>query len=165
MEKRSQWVGGTILILLGIILMLRLWMPDWMELSWPFYVMGIGLLFLLAASFSGIGPFAIPGCILLGIGCILYFQNLSGNWLSWTYAWTLIPGFVGVGIFLSSLLSPGHRIDYSGWFLILISLSGFVIFGGISVFGSDVVTYWPILLILLGCFLGFGALVGFKARR
>jgi hypothetical protein len=165
MEKRSQWIGGIILILLGIVFMLRLWMPDWMEFSWPFYIIGVGLLFLLVAAISGIGPLAIPGCIILGIGSILYFQNLSQNWISWTYAWTLIPGFVGVGIFFSSLFSPGHRIDHSGWFLILISLTGFVIFGGISVFGRDVVRYWPILLILLGCILGFGALVGFRTRR
>ncbi len=145
--------------------MLRLWVPDWLEFTWPFYVIGTGLLFLLAAILTGIGPLAIPGCILTGIGSILYYQNLSQNWLSWTYAWTLIPGFVGIGIFLSSLLSPGHRIDHSGWFLILISLTGFVIFGGISVFGSDIVKYWPIVLIIIGCFLGLGALFGFRTRH
>lgn len=165
MGKQSQWFGGIVLILIGIIFIVRLWMPEWMEFSWPFYIIGTGLLFILAAVLSGVGSLAIPGCIVFGIGCIIYVQNMSQDWSSWTYAWTLIPGFVGVGIILSSLLSPGHRLDHSGWFLILISLLGFIIFGGISIFDRGVVKYWPILLIIVGCLLGLGSLIGFKTRR
>ena len=94
---------------------------------------------------------AVPACIVGGIGGLLYWQNATGNWESWAYAWTLIPGFVGVGIVLSGLLGGEIRQSVSGggW-LILISLVLFTIFG--SFFGAlgIVGDYWPVLLILLG---------------
>jgi hypothetical protein len=81
---------------------------------------------------------------------MLYWQNSTGNWESWAYAWTLIPGFVGVGILLAGLLEGKFR---SAWnaasVLLLISVFTFLIFGsllGMVPFGD----YWPVLVILLG---------------
>ena len=94
---------------------------------------------------------AIPACIVGGIGGILYWQEITGNWESWAYAWTLIPGFVGVGIVLSGLLGGDFRQSArgGGW-LIMISLVLFAVFGsffgGLGLLGP----YWPVLLILLG---------------
>ena len=34
---------------------------------------------------------------------MLYWQNQTGNWESWAYAWALIPGFVGVGTIVMGL--------------------------------------------------------------
>jgi len=94
---------------------------------------------------------ATPACIVGGIGVLLYWQNVTGNWESWAYAWTLIPGFVGVGIVLTGLLSRGNRQSvHEGGTLILISLVLFAIFG--SFFGALGLMgkYWPILLVALG---------------
>jgi hypothetical protein len=94
---------------------------------------------------------AVPACIVGGIGGLLYWQNATGNWESWAYAWTLIPGFVGVGIVLSGLLGGDTQQSVRGgaW-LILISLVLFTIFGsflgGLGLLGP----YWPVLLIALG---------------
>jgi len=94
---------------------------------------------------------AVPACIVGGIGCLLYWQNATGNWESWAYAWTLIPGFLGVGILLAGLLEGRLRQSLdSGIFFIVISLVMFAIFGsflgGLQIFGL----YWPVLLILFG---------------
>jgi hypothetical protein len=41
---------------------------------------------------------AVAACIIGGIGGILYWQSYTGDWASWAYVWTLIPGFSGIGI-------------------------------------------------------------------
>jgi hypothetical protein len=98
---------------------------------------------------------AIPACIVGGIGSLLYYQNLSGNWASWAYAWALIPGFVGVGLVLSGVLGNGRLRDAlsGGAWLLFISLVLFVVFGsflgGLNIIGAYWV-YWPALLIVLG---------------
>lgn len=94
---------------------------------------------------------AVPACVVGGIGGLLYWQNTTGNWQSWAYAWTPIPGFVGVGIIMAAALGEGGRQAVSGglW-LAFISLMLFTIFG--SFFGAFgfLGDYWPALLILVG---------------
>ena len=95
----------------------------------------------------------VPACIVGGIGCLLYWQNATNNWESWAYAWTLIPGFAGVGTLLLGLITGDGRTARSGLWLILISLVLFAVFasflGGLNYFGR----YWPLLLIALGVLL------------
>jgi len=110
-----------------------------------------GGVFLLAALLTRTGGLAIPGCIVGGIGGILYYQTISGNWASWAYLWTLIPVFVGVGIILAGLLSRERvRFDTGGLILIAISAMGFVIFGGSFGLNLGMSTLWPLFLIGIG---------------
>jgi hypothetical protein len=124
------------------------------QYSWPWLVIGLGGLLLLFGLLVGSPGLAVPASVVGGIGCILYFQNLSGNWASWAYAWTLIPAFFGVGVLISGLLEGNLRRSLgSGVSLIVLSLVLFIIFasilGGPNLLGS----YWPVLLILLGAWL------------
>jgi hypothetical protein len=122
--------------------------------SWPWIIIGVAVLLLVIGLLTGVPAMAIPACIVGGIGGVLYWQDATGNWDSWSYAWTLIPGFVGVGIFLAGLLGEDTRDSIrAGSGLILISLVLFAIFG--SVFGALGLlgSYWPVLLILLGVLL------------
>ena len=152
--RRSSLAGGLVLILLGALFLAVQLVPglqDWLE--WPLIIVGIGVLLLIIGLLTGVPDMAIPACIVGGIGGLLYWQNATGNWESWTYAWALIPGFVGVGIVLSGLLSGQVRQAVSGGgTLILISLVMFLIAG--SFFGAlglgPLGDYWPALLIALG---------------
>ena len=93
---------------------------------------------------------AVPACVVGGIGGLLYWQNVTGNWESWAYAWALIPGFVGVGTMLMGIVSrDGGQVRSAAW-LLVISAILFVVFG--SFFGAlgFLGKYWPVLLILLG---------------
>jgi len=120
-------------------------------LGWPVIIVGVGLLLLMLGLLTGEPGMAVPACIVGGIGGVLYWQNATNNWESWSYIWTLIPGFVGVGVVLSGLLGEDTRRSLrDGGQLILISLVMFLIFG--SLFGAlgSLGTYWPALLILLG---------------
>jgi len=151
-EKRTNIAGGTILVFVGAALLAVQILPGvFIPFSWPWIVIIVGLfLFGLGAAIGEPGM-AVPACIVGGIGGILYYQNLTGNWESWSFVWSLIPGFVGIGIILMNLLSgEGGKAFREGGLLVLISLTLFAVFG--SFFGALglVGDYWPVLLILLG---------------
>jgi hypothetical protein len=154
-QRRSSLAGGLVLVLLGALFLAVQWVPGLqLWFSWPLIIIGIGVLLLIVGLLTGVPAMAMPACIVGGIGGLLYWQNATGNWESWAYAWTLIPGFVGVGMVLSGLLGGDTRqtVRGGGW-LILISLVLFAVFasffGALGLVGS----YWPVLLIVLGLLL------------
>ena len=150
--RKSSLVVGLVLILLGawfLVVQLVPGLQIWF--SWPLIVVSVGVFLLLLGLLTGAPGLAVPACIVGGIGGLLYWQNATGNWESWSYMWTLIPGFVGVGVVLSGMLGrDGLQAMRGGGSLILISLVLFAIFG--SFFGAlgMVGDYWPVLLIALG---------------
>jgi hypothetical protein len=152
MENRHGIIWGILLILMGTFFLVVNKYPNIFGTEfWPFIVIGVGATFLLAALLTRTGGLAIPGCIVGGIGGILYYQTISGNWASWAYLWTLIPGFVGVGIILAGLLSRERvRFDTGGLILIAISAMGFIIFGGSFGLNLGMNMLWPLFLIGIG---------------
>jgi hypothetical protein len=164
-QNRTRLIGGALMILVGLWVLLVQLFPDlrlWpgLEFSWPWIIIGVGFLLFIIGFFTGEPDMAVPAVIVGGIGGILYWQNSTGNWGSWAYVWTLIPGFVGLGVILSGLLSGDYRRAFrEGINLIIISLVLFVIFasflGGLDILGP----YWPILLIVLGIWLFIQALL------
>ncbi len=152
MNKRAGITGGIILILLGVLFLASEIYPQVFSFwDWPFIIIGLGGVFLLWAVLGGVGGLAVPGSILAGIGGILYYQNVTGDWESWSYIWALIPGFVGVGVILSGLIDGKIKEGLSGG-LVLLLISAIMLFAFGAAFGLDprITQYWPILLILLG---------------
>jgi hypothetical protein len=157
-SNRSRLALGLILILLGawflaiqVFPQLQAWVN--ITLSWPFIIIGVGILILLIGLLTNVPSMAIPASVISGVGSLLYWQNTTGNWESWAYTWTLIPGFVGVGILIAGLLGdPEMRDLRAGLRLILISAILFFVFGsflgGFTILGP----YWPVLLIIAGLF-------------
>ncbi|MCB8985537.1 MAG: hypothetical protein H6659_17055 [Ardenticatenaceae bacterium] len=158
MERKSSIVGGGILILVGVFFLLIQFFPgflSWFDLSqqWPLIIILIGGLFFLGAVF-GTPPLAMPACIVGGTGLILYYQNVSGNWASWAYMWTLYPAFAGIGAILMHALSGNWKEGLrEGANLLLISAVLFVIFAaffnGLGLLGQ----FWPLLIIVAGLWL------------
>jgi hypothetical protein len=117
-------------------------------------VIGAGALIFLIGLLTGAPAMAIPACIVAGIGAILYYQQQSSDWQSWSFLWTLIPGFVGVGTILTALLGENTRHNlWHGLNLIVVSAVLFVVmaamFQRLNILGS----YGPAaLLILLGLY-------------
>jgi hypothetical protein len=157
-ERRSDLVIGIILLLIGgwfLAAELNL-VPNLSEFinlqyQWPMIIIGVGvLLFVLGLLLRNPG-LSVPACIVGGIGGILYYTNSSGQWAAWAYLWTLIPGFVGIGIILSTLLGGEERSGYrEGLRLIFISIILFVIFFMLLSGQANITRYWPILVILAG---------------
>jgi hypothetical protein len=163
-ENRHGVVFGILLILLGgFFLAVKLYPQIFGFVFWPFIVIGIGGVFLISALLTRTGGLAIPGCILAGIGGILYYQAVTGDWASWAYIWTLIPGFVGLGVIIAGLLSRGNpHFDSGGLVLMAISAMGFLIFTSVfgNIFGFDmpISTLWPLFLIGIGLITLFSAI-------
>lgn len=151
-RSRSNIAIGLILLLLGVYFLGQQLFPNltiWVTFSWPMIIMGVGVFLLLLGLLVGEPGLAVPASIVGGIGGILYWQNLTGNWGSWSYIWTLIPGFVGVGLLLTALLGGHPRQSLrEGINLVVISLILFVFFFGLSTRGNW--QYWPVALIALG---------------
>lgn len=153
--RKSSVIGGTILILVGLFFLVLPLFPNLADLidiqqQWPLIIVAIGGLFLLAA-LLGTPPLAVPGSIISGIGLLMYYQNLNDAWETWSFAWALIPGFVGIGTILMYVLQGNARVGLQqGGRLVIISAVLFVIFaalfGGALAFGQ----IWPVLLIGLG---------------
>ena len=158
MNNRGSINGGIIMIVVGVVFLLINMFPglaERLDLSrqWPLIIVTVGLFFLISAVVS-IADMAIPGSIILGIGSLLYYQNTTGNWASWAFVWTLIPGFVGIGLILASLLQNGRGGQRSaGIRLVGMSALLFLVFSLFFTGLGSLGQYWPILLILLGLWL------------
>ena len=159
-QNRSNLALGIILLVIGGWLLLTRQVPsiqEWLDanFAWPMYTIGAGLLVLLIGLVTGAPVMAVPASIIAGIGGILYYQNATDSFTSWSYMWTLIPGFVGVGSILAGLLGENTRRNIGhGLRLLVTSAVLFLIFatffGGLSILGEYGL---PVILILLGVYI------------
>src|SRR5215216_1480385 len=168
-QNRSALFLGILLILVGAWLVVSNQVPavrDWLanNFAWPMWTIGAGLLIFFIGLLTGAPGMSVPAAIVAGIGGILYYQNATGNFASWSYMWTLIPGFVGMGLILAGLLGEYTRHNVArGLNLIIISAVMFLIFGalfgGLGILGPNGPA---ILLIALGVYI---LLRGFLRNR
>ena len=85
-------------------------------------------------------------------------RNTYNAWETWAFVWTLIPGFVGVGLLLYGILTRTSGAMIGAMWTLFISAVLFGIFGwalgGVQIAAS----VWPAALILFGAFLLIQAL-------
>jgi hypothetical protein len=162
MKSKSNLTAALILIALGTWFLIIQLVPGVQAFAygastWPVPIIGIGLFLALVGLVTGSLGLLIPASIVTGIGGLLYWQNATGNWESWAYAWALIGVFVGVGITLVGLLERRRAAVIGGGWTIISSLIVFAIFasflGDLNLFGR----FWPVLLIALGVLVLFQA--------
>src|SRR5512134_3164534 len=159
-RNRTNLFLGLLLVLIGIWLVVSRQVPaiqNWLDdnFAWPMWTIGAGVLVLLIGLITGAPGMAVPASIVAGIGGILYYQNATEDFGSWAYMWTLIPGFVGVGVLLAGLLGENTRANLGrGLNLLAISAVLFLVFGtflgGLSILGDYGAA---ILLIALGIYI------------
>jgi len=161
-QKRKSITSGLLLILIGLVFLtfqlfpgLHMWADQ--EFTWPVSILMVALGLLVIGALTGTADMLVPASIVGGIGGILYFQNAGTlTWESWAFLWTLIPGFVGIGVFLAGLLKWDRKEMGDGLQSLLVSAVLFLVFGSLigNVFGYVPFTnYLPILLIVLGIYL------------
>lgn len=152
---------GVVLIVLGVFaLTIVLSGVDLTQYGWPLFVLVPGLT-LLVLGFVGMGAIAsIPGGIVTMLGLVLGYQNSTGDWPTWAFAWSLvIPFGLGLGMYLQALrdrdvpaLRRGRTLMFVG---LMIFIFGFVFFESIlGISGRDYgglgKAAIPLLLILIG---------------
>ncbi|MEP6752852.1 MAG: hypothetical protein ABI959_08920 [Candidatus Dormiibacterota bacterium] len=128
---------GVVLVVVGLFYFLvQVANVDLSSFGWPLFVIIPGVTLLIVGIVSlGTGA-AIPGGILTMVGLILAYQNSTGHWTSWAYAWALVaPGGVGLGLFLEGLRERNANLVRQGRSLMgiaaLIFIVGFVFFESI----------------------------------
>ena len=169
-RDRGQLAMGLILILAGAWFVavnqipgLREWAGQYLE--WPLNIVAIGAALLVVGLVVGAPGMAVPAAIVAGVGGILTYQNSTGDWNSWSYMWTLIPGFIGVGSILHGLFTWNGRRAREGMNAIAVSAILFLIFGtllgGLEILGGSYGV--AALLVIVGLWLVFNGL--FRGRR
>jgi hypothetical protein len=162
-NRRSQTVPALVLIGLGIFFLLAqiINLGGILALGWPLLVLLPGAAFLYAAFNGGknAAGLAVPGSIVTGTGLLLLFQNLTGHWESWAYAWTLYPVFVGLALrFIGertgseNTLRTGQGMTRwgAGAFLIIGAIFELLIFRSGGILGTVGV---PLAMVGLGIYL------------
>lgn len=131
-------VLGGILIVLGLVFFasqqLNIDIGEW---AWPLYVIapGVAMVAFGLTQRRGSG-LTIAGSVITMVGLVLLYQNATGHWESWAYAWALVgPGGSGIGMLLYGTRSGDNKMARDGFFTTLTALglfaAGFVFFEGI----------------------------------
>ena len=155
-SRGSGLVLGVLLVLAGAGLLAARLVPgleQWVgsSVGWPLIIVGFGCVLVLAGLLARLTGLITGGSVIAGIGAILYYQSFTNDWASWAYAWTLLPGFAGLGAIIAGLVEGAFgRALRAGLWQILTSIILFFIFasvlGGLNLLGL----YWPVLVIILG---------------
>ena len=157
-------VGGSLLIIFGLLALagqifrgFNFWTT-----FWPFFIIGFGLLFFVGMFAGGrsVSGLAIPGTIVTTIGLMLFYQNITNHWESWSYGWTVILMAVGLGIFIMGVWGQNMSQRAAGLRVLRIGVILFIIFGAFfeliftsgMPFGLRSIIF-PAALILLGLYL------------
>lgn len=126
--------------------------------TWPNHILAVAAIFALVGLVTWVPGLLIPAAIIGGIGAILSYQNAYRAWETWAFAWTLIPGFVGIGLLLYGLLMRRTGALIGALWTLFGSAVLFGIFGGL-LGGVRLAGYiWPAALVLLGLLLLVGGL-------
>jgi hypothetical protein len=113
------------------------------DVGWPFFVIaaGIAVLFigLVVANEQGM---VIGGTITTTVGLVLFYQDQTGRWESWAYAWALVgPAASGLGLAVWGLRSgSGSDVRNGTWGLLgglAIFAVGFLFFEGVIGIGGE----------------------------
>jgi hypothetical protein len=163
-RNAGSLVGGSLLIIFGILALIGKIFQNYnfWGTFWPFFIIGVGALFFVGMFAGGrsVSGLAIPGSIITTIGLMLFYQNITNHWESWSYGWTVILMSVGLGIFIMGLWGQNPTQRAAGLRVLRIGLIMFVIFGAFfeliftagRPFGLRAIVF-PVGLILLGLYL------------
>ena len=176
MRNRTSLFIGLLLLALGGVFLLASTtqgiggpfgrLVGWNGL-WPLFILVAGAGFWLPILLwwdrrAQVAGLVIPATIVTANGLLLLYQNLTGNWSSWAYAWALEPMAVGLSlVFLYLLTDRRTRGLLTGAAIVGgMGVLFFVIFA--SAFGSAVGVIAPVLMILVGLLV---ILRGFQAAN
>lgn len=147
--RRVSWLW--LITGLAFTLLSWLWYTSSVSYSWAWIILGTGLQFLIVSLLSRVSGLAIPGTIIAVIGGLLYWQNATDNWESWSFTWPLVLLGVGLSFVLAYLFGLRSKALFIvGLYFVFISTVFFFIFGAFFARDWALMTYWPVIFILLG---------------
>lgn len=162
LQSSSTLALAVILIAGGAVLFFFQFFGGGIGHYWQIFIVvpGAALLFA-AARTEWSAPLTIAGAVVIGVGAILFVQDLYDYYRSWAYAWTLLPALAGAALLHAGSRRNDEHDRSKGRALMLWSLAGFVVlaalfelmlFDGGSSWGRYLV---PLMLIGVGGFILF----------
>jgi len=140
----STMAIGLVLVLIGAALfggqLLNIGIDD---IGWPFFVIAAGVAVLvIGLAVANEQGMVIGGTITTTVGLVLLYQNNTGRWESWAYAWALVgPAASGLGLALWGVRSGNGEDVRNGTWGVLGGLAffviGFLFFEGVIGLGGD----------------------------
>jgi hypothetical protein len=130
-------VLGAILIVVGALLfagqLVDIGIDD---VGWPLIVVGIGAVLLALGIFNREQGMVVGGTVVTTVGLVLAYQNSTGHWESWAYAWALVgPAASGLGLALwGARTGRGSDVRNGTWGLLgglALFVIGYLFFEGV----------------------------------
>lgn len=147
-------IGVGVLLLAGQVFDINIW--SMMGVSWPFFVLIPGAIFL-ALALTGdrkMSGFIFPGAFITGTGAILWYQNATDNWESWAYIWTLYPVMLGLALMFNGGRNGNDKEISTGRGFVNFGIVAFLVgaaFFELLIFNSNgAMTRWLLPLVLVG---------------
>lgn len=149
---------GALLVTIGLILLVaQLADVALGDLGWPLWVVAVGVVLLvLGLTVVGERGLVVGGTIVTTMGLILLYQNATGHWESWAYAWALIPAASGLGLALWGLRTGSGSEFRAGTWGMLGGLAffavAFLFFEGIIGLSGDrlPIVDWVLPVVVIG---------------
>jgi hypothetical protein len=167
-ENRNEWIGGVIMIGLGLFFLVN----QFMDFNWDsvgiYFLPALGAIFLLAGIFTRQAGLIIPGGIISGIGwgSVLITGPFSdtGDVEGGVFMLVFAAGWALITVLTAVFTQETHW-----WPLIpggiMALIGGGILFGGIFMQGLTLLgQIWPVFLILLGLFVLYQGMRGNTAK-
>ena len=155
LAPRDRNFGGLLLIVIGLLVLLANFTKS--EVFGMLILPGLGVVFLAWGFYTRRIGFAIPGCILTGLGAGLLLAqriaSLDGEHAGGVMMLGLAAGFIGI-----TLITPFFGEKRAWWALIpggILGLVGVLLLLGGSALGwlELLGSVWPVILIGIGAYI------------
>jgi hypothetical protein len=153
-------LGVALLLIGGLLFVGQLLDIGIDDIGWPAIVIGIGVVILVLGLFVNREQgMVIGGTVVTTVGLVLLYQDQTGRWETWAYAWALVgPAASGLGMVLWGIRSANPvEIRNGTWTLLgglAIFVVGFLFFEGVIGIGGEPLGLpeWvlPVVVIAIG---------------
>ena len=153
-------LGVALLLIGGLLFVGQLLDIGIDDVGWPAIVIGIGVVILVLGLFVNREQgMVIGGTVVTTVGLVLLYQDQTGRWETWAYAWALVgPAASGLGMVLWGIRNADPAEIRNGTWTLLGGLAifvvGFLFFEGvIGISGEPLgLPEWvlPVVVIAIG---------------
>ena len=153
-------LGVALLLIGGLLFVGQLLDVGIDDVGWPAIVIGIGAIILVLGLFVNREQgMVIGGTVVTTVGLVLLYQDQTGRWETWAYAWALVgPAASGLGMVLWGIRTADPVEIRNGTWALLGGLAifgiGFLFFEGVIGIGGEPLGLpeWllPVVVIAIG---------------
>ena len=137
-ERSPAIVVGLVLVVIGALLFVgQLTGIGIGDVGWPFIIVAVGAVLLFLGLFvNSEQGMVIGGTVVTTVGLLLAYQNATGLWATWAYAWALVgPAASGLGLAIWGIRTGDAGATRNGFWGFLGGLAlfavGFLFFEGV----------------------------------